>query len=383
MDRSDQPAAEPTPTAPARFEHLVAPTVEARVAAVARAVAGRDGPVFLVGNPLRAALTLRRILFQISSDEMAEIDDEAQSLRTILTAPSCLLVVAQPETLDPDVVPFLRDCRGLTVLFVAGPDFVAPAGSQPYEPITEGAADKVPEPRPEPTNAAALPEPVVPTGPLVPRPTLDRPSTGAPAGRRIAVLATVVLALCAVIGVAAARRHPGSAPVTVGALPSVALPAAPGPLAPAPPAPTEEAHALPLTGQAEPPPTSPPTPTAMPGPAELGQSAAPLPREGHAAAPDHALRVVIHYRDSSAAGAAAASRLAGQLAGETGSVQARAVVWTPSQPSIRYFHPEDAAGARHLAELMPGGVAAWPRRNFSGFRPPPSAGTVEVWLPDR
>ena len=49
-----------------------------------------------------------------------------------------------------------------------------------------------------------------------------------------------------------------------------------------------------------------------------------------------------------------------------------------SRTNIRYFHAEDAEAATRLASAL-GGIA----RDFTNFNPPPSVGTIEVWLEGR
>ena len=51
------------------------------------------------------------------------------------------------------------------------------------------------------------------------------------------------------------------------------------------------------------------------------------------------------------------------------------VAFSISKTNVRFFHTEDGAGARALAEAI-GGIS----RDFTSFRPSPKAGTIEVYL---
>ena len=93
--------------------------------------------------------------------------------------------------------------------------------------------------------------------------------------------------------------------------------------------------------------------------------------------------MVIHYREGSVPGEAAANRLASQASPLAARVQTRAVPNTPATPAIRYFHPEDANRAHALAVALRSPDAPWDIKDFSTFRPLPSSGTVEVWIPSR
>jgi hypothetical protein len=94
-------------------------------------------------------------------------------------------------------------------------------------------------------------------------------------------------------------------------------------------------------------------------------------------------RIVIHYRGSSSRGTDMANRVAAAAGPLAARVQTRAVAGTPSAPEIRFFHPEDEARARQLAGTLHGLEARWDIRSFSAFRPSPSVGTIEVWVPTR
>ncbi len=94
-------------------------------------------------------------------------------------------------------------------------------------------------------------------------------------------------------------------------------------------------------------------------------------------------RIVIHYHGGSTAGEAEAERLAGAAAPLAARVQIRVVADTPSQPAIRFFHPEDEAPARRLADALSRSSPGWDVKDFGSFRPRPSSGTIEVWTPTR
>lgn len=88
-------------------------------------------------------------------------------------------------------------------------------------------------------------------------------------------------------------------------------------------------------------------------------------------------RVVIHVRYGSEA---RAQDIAARLSSSVGRLETRRVPFAPGNYEIRFFHPEDSGAARALAEMLPV-ESAWRVRDFSQFRPPPSGGTLEVWLP--
>ena len=98
---------------------------------------------------------------------------------------------------------------------------------------------------------------------------------------------------------------------------------------------------------------------------------APIPSEaGHP-------RIVIHVPPTAAA-EDRARRLAGTIGAEGDHVEVRQVGASPAQASVRYFHPDDQAAARTLAARLSG---RYQLQDFTTFRPLPSHGTIEVWLP--
>ncbi len=88
-------------------------------------------------------------------------------------------------------------------------------------------------------------------------------------------------------------------------------------------------------------------------------------------------RIVIHVRDGSDA---RVQDIAARLSSTVGRLETRRVPVAPGSYEIRFFHSEDSVAARALAEMLPV-EGAWRVRDFSQFRPPPSGGTLEVWLP--
>ncbi|MDO9500512.1 hypothetical protein [Falsiroseomonas sp.] len=148
-----------------------------------------------------------------------------------------------------------------------------------------------------------------------------------------------------------------AAPLPVPAPPEIARPASASaaPVSPAtphrdPPA----ADALPL-----PPPAAPALATAelAPGPGEV------------------APRIFVHHVAASTAAAAALAERAARLGG---SVEVRAVPFTPAGRQVRYFRTSDAALAKRLATALGPG---WRLHDLTRFTPQPSPGTLEVWLP--
>jgi hypothetical protein len=95
-------------------------------------------------------------------------------------------------------------------------------------------------------------------------------------------------------------------------------------------------------------------------------------------------RVVIHFRSASPADETEAGRLAAALGTDAGSAQTRAVADVPRTAMIRYFFDEDKEAAQNVARTL--GRASgmtWAVRDFTSYRPGPSPGTIEAWLPPR
>jgi len=94
--------------------------------------------------------------------------------------------------------------------------------------------------------------------------------------------------------------------------------------------------------------------------------------------------VVIHFRSASPADEREAGRLAAALGTDAGSAQTRAVADVPRTAMIRYFFDEDKEAAQNVARTL--GRASgmtWAVRDFTSYRPGPSPGTIEAWLPPR
>jgi hypothetical protein len=198
------------------------------------------------------------------------------------------------------------------------------------------------------------------------------------------------------------------ASVAISAAPQAALPPSPpAPVIPVPstpmPSPALQGNTTPPVTPALPPPTAP---SARLRPdfddflANSGRNGAALSeaqrgvlsgeyldrrlQNNHAATTPGAipsLRVVIHAQAGSEAGEALSARLLASLRPRFGIVEARRVAATPAKPSIRYFHPEDEPSARSAAAWLADTGLNWTLQDFSAFRPLPSRGTIEVWLP--
>lgn len=108
-------------------------------------------------------------------------------------------------------------------------------------------------------------------------------------------------------------------------------------------------------------------------PAEASPPAAAMSTTG--------LRIVVHVPGGAAAEALSA-RLLANLDPQLGRIEVRRVSEAPSRPSIRYFYSADEAAAQGVAARMSGTGLSWTLRSFSTFRPLPSPGTIEVWLPE-
>ncbi|MGI1663555.1 hypothetical protein ACRDNQ_15045 [Palleronia sp. KMU-117] len=222
-------------------------------------------------------------------------------------------------------------------------------------------------PQATPTGSAAL---VPPLAEAIPARLPD------PAGGVVAALVPAAFA-----GLPEGDAAPELAPLTL------ALPA-PRPLALSPVAApiAEAAPALSVDAPA-------PLPTAAPAlvdearpeetqPEAVASSAAPDgPADTPAAAPaavppPRADAVLVHIlvpRDAAPGGADAVL----ERIGATGylSRDPAQVGVTIRQTQVRFYHPEDAAAAALIADAVGG-----PARDFTGFRPQPPEGTVEVWL---
>ena len=176
---------------------------------------------------------------------------------------------------------------------------------------------------------------------------------------------------------AAAPDFTGAAPIELAglapedheALPNFARFAAAGGRTPAaPPAPGIEA---PLPDAATRPAVAPSL-AGAPAPAVGSLAGAPAPAVGTA-------RVFVHFPPTAAAEAdAALATLRAAGVGEATLVPGRVPVGTSN---VRYFHEADREAALDVARLLAPSAGAVPEaRDFTGFRPRPDSGLVEVWF---
>ena len=100
---------------------------------------------------------------------------------------------------------------------------------------------------------------------------------------------------------------------------------------------------------------------------------------GNPASPGH--RVVIHFLAHSRTAESEANWLAASLPPNLGSATTRPVTDVPRIATLRYFWVEDKDAAQALAHNLGGPEVTWTVRDFTSFRPKPSPGTIEVWLP--
>lgn len=113
--------------------------------------------------------------------------------------------------------------------------------------------------------------------------------------------------------------------------------------------------------------------------------AAPPP----APAPVTPTRVVIHF-GGDADSRELAQRLADQLRrADYSTVEIRAVPFEVGSASVRFFHAEDRLAAQQLVNAL-GPFLVWQGRSaptaptdFTDYRPLPSTGSIEIWLPRR
>ena len=172
------------------------------------------------------------------------------------------------------------------------------------------------------------------------------------------------------------------APEPTSATPPVVGSPGAQPADPPPPPPTS----LPLPSLRQPS-TLVPRRTALPALANHEPTAAPMagltmierPIDPAPAAPTAVgPRVVVHV-----AGEAdpRLDQVLAALAQRPGRVDVRHVSETPNRPGIRYYYAEDEAAARQIAAALATPRLTWAVRSFTSFRPLPSPGTIEVWLP--
>ncbi len=92
-------------------------------------------------------------------------------------------------------------------------------------------------------------------------------------------------------------------------------------------------------------------------------------------------RIVIHVPSGSDGAEALSARLVVALKPKSGTVEVRRVPETPSRPSLRYFYAGDEPAARQTAARAAEAGLNCVVQDFSSYRPLPSRGTIEVWLP--
>ena len=123
--------------------------------------------------------------------------------------------------------------------------------------------------------------------------------------------------------------------------------------------------------------------------AEDGSAAVPRSRSAEAqvpsALPSEAVepadaRVVIHFPSGPAAQEAHAL-LAAMDAQGFDDAELRRVPIHVAEANVRYFHLQDRAAAESVNRLIRGTGHPSEVEDFTSFDPPPSRGTVEVWLP--
>lgn len=91
-------------------------------------------------------------------------------------------------------------------------------------------------------------------------------------------------------------------------------------------------------------------------------------------------RVVIHQPGSGASIAARDLLSVLRMRG-VGVAEVRMVGVSVSPPDIRYFHPRDRAIAEQVDRLLSRRGYRPELKDFTHYQPPPTRGTVEVWLP--
>lgn len=153
-----------------------------------------------------------------------------------------------------------------------------------------------------------------------------------------------------------AREGQVTPPAPVPSIPHAAVPALPAPR------PVE-----PGGGQALP--QAPQPPAVVATPPAAAATRAPL-----SPAP---LRIVVHHLASRGD---AAMRLVRPLAGAGDEVEFRTVSATPDRAVVRYFLPQDRTAAERLAGRL---GSRWAVQDLTRYRPRPSQGTLEIWLPRR
>jgi hypothetical protein len=140
-----------------------------------------------------------------------------------------------------------------------------------------------------------------------------------------------------------------------------------------------------------PPLRAPEPPSDVLAPETLASSApvrpTPAPPRDAAVAPS--ARIVIHH-GGDAESREVAQRLADQLRrANYGTVEIKVMPFEIGSASVRFFHTEDRLTAQQLVNAL-GPFLVWQGRaaptapiDFTDYRPPPSPGSLEIWLPRR
>ncbi len=332
------------------------------VAALLSQLAGPETRVVRVDGRLRSLLTLDRAA-EHAADAVARALAERQGRET-----QVVLLVEQAETLPLGTLRSLQAMApyfvqagrpALRVAFVGRPTFRALVADEEFAPLREALGF-------ESDLGGGV-------GDLagVARLRLAR-------ARRRALQVYLLAALGLLAGMAALiywglEAAPKPNAPTLAATPVAPLLPQPPPVTPMP---------APASALEQSAPTSPP--------AETGQAqrdARPsgllrqrLPQAQPTLAASAGPRVVVHVPDGPGM-AALSARLLAVLGTQADRLQTRHVAAGPSRPSIRYFHPADAPAARLVEQRMAGVGLAWTVQDFTAFKPRPSTGTIEVWLP--
>jgi len=362
--------------------------------------------VIRAGNLLRAPLTLEGVLEHLPGPERRVV-----------------LLVERAGTLHPEALRSLQarmlrsppDARpSLEVVFVGRPAFRDLLVGADLAPLRQTLA--------EPVGGASRPVAALHRGKSAPAPRLPgSPDWGLPElatirpTRRRGRALTFALVIAALLGGGATVAYVGlrampDPDVASQPVAEAVAPAAPAPLPPlpsAPPAPTGARSPQASSAAAQPARRSPAlaasrtasrtwdfdayvlrsgrdpaTLTGAERSASFDEFLASRSRHDASGAPAGvAPRIVIHVPTGSSAAEALSGRLLASLGAHPGSVEARHVAATPNRPTIRFFHPEDEPAARQAAGWMAEAGLPWTVRDFSGYQPTPSRGTIEVWLP--
>jgi hypothetical protein len=95
--------------------------------------------------------------------------------------------------------------------------------------------------------------------------------------------------------------------------------------------------------------------------------------------------ILIHQNNSTAAANAEALEATLATLKDPVQMELRSVDFSIATPRIRYFYADDAASAAALADILgppANGSGSWQVQDFTYFRPGPTEGTVEIFVPD-